>query len=74
MFPFLSINRIYQKLLINTTGILSTNWFILSLPKCSPLVDLFRNQEIEINIDLNELKNLFEALNNTKLKPAIITA
>jgi len=27
-----------------------------------PLKNLFRNKKIEINIDLNELKNLFEAL------------
>ena len=26
-----------------------------------PLMDLFRNKEIEINIDVNELENLFEA-------------
>ena len=31
-----------------------------------PLMDLFRNQEIEINIDLNELENVLRSLSYLK--------
>ena len=33
-----------------------------------PLMNVFRNQKIEMNVDLNELKNLFEIL-----KPSQVT-
>ncbi len=33
-------------------------------------MDLFRNQEIEINIDANELENLFEAFKLSQVTTA----
>ena len=34
-------------------------------------MDLFRNKEIEINIDLNELENVFEAFKLSQVATAI---
>jgi hypothetical protein len=37
-----------------------------------PLKDLFRNQKIEINIDLSELKSLFEAFKLSQITTTTI--
>jgi len=41
-------------------------------PTWLPLKDLFCNKEIEINIDLGQVKNVFETLKMSQINPAII--